>query len=311
MLHADRGESDGESDVGRMTASLDRRAVLVALASLLGGCAAPGAMSMRGGPQVGAGGYFPGYGPITDDGHAIPELDASEVDPDRLRRQVPFNGPYRPGTIVVDIPARRLYHVEPGGMAMRYTVGVGRQEALNFRGSAVIGRKAEWPRWTPTPWMMKTMPRYAAYAGGMAGGLGNPLGARALYLYRGNKDTYFRLHGTNEPETIGTAVSSGCIRLFNHDIIDLYNRVSVGTPVVVLQEPGPVAELQEPEPAAAAAQGPAMGAPEPDGSYGPGHYGYGPGPYGGYPDAGPYYDGGPPRPSGPWAGSPGPDGWQY
>ncbi len=293
-----------------MTAMLDRRAVLTALGSLLalGGCAAPGAMSMRGSPR--GGGYLPGYGPIVDDGHEIPGVDASTVNPDLLRRQVPFGGPYRPGTIVVDIPARRLYLVEPGGMAMRYTVGVGRQEALNFRGSAVIGRKAEWPRWTPTHWMIKTMPRYAAYAGGMAGGLGNPLGARALYLYRGDKDTYFRLHGTNEPETIGTAVSSGCIRLFNHDIIDLYNRVPVGTPVVVLQEPGPVAELQAPEPAEAAGAQPgsAMGAPQPDGSYGPGPYGYNPGPYGGGPDPGPYYDAGP---SGPWPGSPGPDGWQY
>ncbi len=293
-----------------MTAMLDRRAALAALGSLLAlvGCAAPGAMSMRGSP--GGGGYLPGYGSIVDDGHEIPGVDASTVNPDLLRRQVPFSGPYRPGTIVVDIPARRLYLVEPGGMAMRYTVGVGRQEALNFRGSAVIGRKAEWPRWTPTSWMIKTMPRYAAYAGGMAGGLGNPLGARALYLYRGDKDTYFRLHGTNEPETIGTAVSSGCIRLFNHDIIDLYNRVPVGTPVVVLQEPGPVAELQAPEPAetAGAQPGPAMGAPQPDGSYGPGPYGYDPGPYGGGPDPGSTYDAGP---SGPWPGSPGPDGWQY
>jgi lipoprotein-anchoring transpeptidase ErfK/SrfK len=118
---------------------------------------------------------------------------------------------------------------------MRYAVGVGRTEALDFHGSAVIGRKAEWPRWIPTPWMMQTMPRYRAYAGGMDGGLGNPLGARALYLYRDGRDTYFRLHGTNEPDTIGQPVSSGCIRLFNQDIIDLYNRAPVGTPVVVLQ----------------------------------------------------------------------------
>jgi lipoprotein-anchoring transpeptidase ErfK/SrfK len=117
-------------------------------------------------------------------------------------------------------------------------VGVGREEALNFRGSAVIGRKAEWPRWSPTEAMIHRMPIYAHYAGGLPGGLGNPLGARALYLYRGNQDTYFRLHGTNEPETIGEKVSSGCIRLFNHDIIDLYDRVPVGASVVVLQEAG-------------------------------------------------------------------------
>ena len=137
---------------------------------------------------------------------------------------------------MVNVAERRLYLVQSGGMAIRYTVGVGREEALNFRGSAVIGRKAEWPHWTPTGDMIRRMPIYAHYVNGLPGGIGNPLGARALYLYRGNQDTYFRLHGTNEPDTIGTKVSSGCIRLFNHDIIDLYNRVPVGAPVIVLQE---------------------------------------------------------------------------
>jgi len=295
-----------------MKATVDRRAVLAALASLLSGCAAQRAYYPPGGPQVAAAGYFPGYGPIEDDGHQIPGLDASTVDPDRLRRQVPFAGPYRPGTIVVDVADRRLYLVQPGGMAIRYTVGVGREEALNFRGSAVIGRKAEWPHWTPTQWMIKTMPRYAAYAGGMAGGIGNPLGARALYLYRGKQDTYFRLHGTNEPETIGTAVSSGCIRLFNHDIIDLYNRVPVGAPVVVLQEPGALADLQERGPATFAegpGASPSPAGPAPDVAYGPGPYG-GPGPYAApCPEAGPYFDDAGPPPVGPW-GPAGPYGWQ-
>ncbi len=116
---------------------------------------------------------------------------------------------------------------------MRYAVGVGREEALNFRGSAVVGRKAEWPSWTPTANMMVHIPRYREYAGGMPGGVDNPLGARALYLYRGARDTHFRLHGTNDPATIGHAVSSGCIRLFNDDIVDLYGRVPIGTPVIV------------------------------------------------------------------------------
>src|SRR5262249_206171 len=96
--------------------------------------------------------------------------------------------------------------------------------------------KAEWPHWAPTSDMIHRMPIYADYVNGLPGGIGNPLGARALYLYRGNQDTDFRLHGTNEPDTIGTKVSSGCIRLFNHHIIDLKNRVPVGTEVVVLQE---------------------------------------------------------------------------
>jgi lipoprotein-anchoring transpeptidase ErfK/SrfK len=165
----------------------------------------------------------------------VAPLDFATVDPSLLRQEVSYRAPYRPGTVVVNIRERRLYLVEPGGRALRYAVGVGRSEALNFRGSAVIGRKEAWPRWTPTANMMRAIPQYRAYAGGMDGGIENPLGARALYLYRGGADTNFRLHGTNEPESIGRAVSSGCIRLFNQDIIDLYNRVPVGTPVVVQQ----------------------------------------------------------------------------
>jgi len=220
-----------------MTARVDRRSVLAGIAVLLGGCANPR------GTLIG-GGFFPlgnpalatAYGPILDHGHEIPGLDLTRIDPSLLRQQVAFAGPYRPGTIVVNIAERRLYLLEPGGVATRYAVGVGREEALNFRGSAVIGRKAEWPHWSPTADMIRRMPIYAHYVNGLPGGIGNPLGARALYLYRGNQDTDFRLHGTNEPDTIGTKVSSGCIRLFNQDIIDLYNRVPVGTPVVVLQE---------------------------------------------------------------------------
>ena len=269
-----------------MTDRLDRRAFVVALGSLLAGCAAPRGTIAPGAPRWSANpALFAAYGPIEDDGHAIPALDPTTVDPDHLRQQVPFAGRYRPGTIVVDIPERRLYLVQPGGMAMRYTVGVGREEALNFRGSAVIGRKAEWPRWTPTATMMATMPRYRAYAGGMAGGIGNPLGARALYLYRDGRDTYFRLHGTNEPDTIGTKVSSGCIRLFNHDIIDLYARVPVGAPVVVLQGAEDMAEAPPPS---GATYGPAPDADEPTAPYAPyydpdQYYGY---PYGGPPGAG-------------------------
>ena len=221
-----------------MTTVVDRRSVLAGIAVLLGGCAT------QCGTFVGAA-FFPigradlaAYGPIFDHGHEIPALDLTRIDPGVLRQQVAFAGPYRPGTIVVNIGERRLYFVQPGGVAMRYAVGVGREEALNFRGSAVIGRKAEWPHWTPTADMIRRMPIYAHYASGLPGGINNPLGARALYLYRGNQDTDFRLHGTIEPETIGTKVSSGCIRLFNHDIIDLYNRVPVGAPVVVLQEGG-------------------------------------------------------------------------
>jgi lipoprotein-anchoring transpeptidase ErfK/SrfK len=193
--------------------TLSRRAVVAGLPLLLAGCSG-------------------GYRSITGELYSVPFVS---MHPDLMRQEVAYGAPYRTGTVVVNIRERRLYLVQAGGRALRYAVGVGRAEARNFHGSAVIGRKEPWPSWTPTANMMRAMPHYRAYASGMAGGTENPLGARALYLYRDGEDTYFRLHGTNEPDTIGTAVSSGCIRLVNQDIIDLYNRVPVGAPVVVLQ----------------------------------------------------------------------------
>jgi lipoprotein-anchoring transpeptidase ErfK/SrfK len=152
----------------------------------------------------------------------------------RFRRQrVRYEGTERPGTIVVDISERYLYAVEDNGWATRYGVAVG-EEGLTFKGKATIGDKAQWPSWTPTARMIRRKPRLAQYAGGVPGGENNPLGARALYLYQGGRDTMFRLHGTNEPWLIGSAVSNGCIRLTNDDIIDLYDRTSVGTTVLVI-----------------------------------------------------------------------------
>ncbi len=130
---------------------------------------------------------------------------------------------------------RRLYYVLGDGRAMRYGIGVGR-EGYALSGSATIGRKAEWPSWTPTPNMIRRDPdRNLRYAGGLPGGLNNPLGARAIYLYRDGRDTMFRIHGTNQPQSIGLAMSSGCVRMLNHDVIDLYDRVTTGSRVVVLQ----------------------------------------------------------------------------
>jgi lipoprotein-anchoring transpeptidase ErfK/SrfK len=175
------------------------------------------------------------YGGYSDSGFGLRPVDVTTVDQSLLRTEVAWHGKDKPGSIVVNVPERHLYLVETGGRAIRYGIGVGRTEGTNFRGSAVIGRKEKWPHWTPTANMMAAMPVYRHYAGGMDGGPDNPLGARALYLYRDGKDTFFRLHGTSEPESIGQAVSSGCIRLFNQDIIDLYNRVPVGTHVTVVQ----------------------------------------------------------------------------
>ena len=134
-----------------------------------------------------------------------------------------------PGTILVDTDARYLYYVLPEGKAIRYGVTVG-EEALVWSGVAKVGRLAEWPSWTPTPEIKQRMhvPNY------VSPGPQNPMGARALYLFEGNKDTLYRIHGTNQPEYIGHAISSGCIRMTNEDVIDLYNRVKMGSIVVVL-----------------------------------------------------------------------------
>lgn len=157
----------------------------------------------------------------------------SRIEPRYRRQRVRYDGSEAPGTIIVDTTQRYLYFIEDGGWAVRYGVGVG-EEGRTLKGRAIIGRKAEWPSWTPTASMIRRKPQYAQYAGGVSGGLHNPLDAAALYLYRGGADTMFRLHGTNEPWTIGQAVSSGCVRLTNDDIVDLYARTPVGTNVLLI-----------------------------------------------------------------------------
>ena len=142
------------------------------------------------------------------------------------RQEVDYSGREAPGTIVIDTPQKFLFLVEPGGRAIRYGVGVGRP-GFEWSGVKSITRKAEWPGWTPPPQMMLRRPDLPAH---MDGGPDNPLGARALYL----GSSLYRIHGTNEPETIGRDVSSGCIRMMNEDVIDLYNRVRVGTKVIVI-----------------------------------------------------------------------------
>ena len=158
---------------------------------------------------------------------ATPTLQPSYALPEKFRRhEVTYRGPYQPGTIVVDTAHKFLYLVQPGGTALRYGVGVGR-EGFAWHGTETIAAKREWPGWTPPAAMLKrepTLPRH------MDGGPGNPLGARALYL----GDSLYRIHGSNQPWSIGHAVSSGCIRMLNRAVIDLYNRVKVGTKVVVL-----------------------------------------------------------------------------
>ena len=156
---------------------------------------------------------------------------AQATIPESYRRHiVDYSRKEAPGTILVDTDARFLYYVLPGGKAIRYGVAVG-EEALAFSGVAVVGRMSEWPDWIPT---REIQARLGPYPARVPGGAANPLGARALYLYENNKDTLYRIHGTNQPEYIGQAISSGCIRMTNEDVIDLFGRVKPGATVIVL-----------------------------------------------------------------------------
>lgn len=202
--------------------SLSRRGFVLGVSALLAGCASSG-------PD-----HRANYAAIPAEKFPLPAMPIDKIDPELCRQQVSYASSYSPGTIVVDTPARRLYYILGDNQAMRYGVGVGR-EGLAFAGGAYVGRKAEWPSWTPTENMQRREERYRKLAGGMPGGPNNPLGARAIYLYRGGNDTHFRIHGTNQPQSIGLAMSSGCIRMLNHDVIDLYERVAPGAQVVVIQ----------------------------------------------------------------------------
>jgi lipoprotein-anchoring transpeptidase ErfK/SrfK len=168
-------------------------------------------------------------GVMEDKPYNVPLVDRRRMRPELARQTVAYNGPEKPGSLVVDIDDRFLYFVQPGGQAVRYGVGVGRQ-GFSWRGTAYVGRKGVWPAWSPTATMVSLKPDLPRYR---EAGLDNPLGARALYLYQNGKDTLFRIHGTNEPWSIGEQVSSGCVRMLNEDIVDLYNRVPAGATVYV------------------------------------------------------------------------------
>ncbi|HEX2724417.1 MAG TPA: L,D-transpeptidase [Beijerinckiaceae bacterium] len=172
-------------------------------------------------------GWYVGY---REDGkHDIPIVDQTRLKPQFRRQTVAWTGGQAPGTIIADIDARFLYLVQGGNTAIRYGIGVGRQ-GFSWRGTAIVGRKGVWPDWSPTTTMVSLKPDLPRH---MKGGVDNPLGARALYLYQDGQDTLFRIHGTNEPWTIGSRVSSGCVRMLNEDVADLYERVPVGTTVLV------------------------------------------------------------------------------
>lgn len=196
-----------------------------AFAATLAACGAP--------PPPAAPPEVPGYGTVEDGGFTIAAVPESYVPEENRRATVAYAGPEKPGTIVIDPTVKYLYLVTAEGQADRYRIAVG-AEGRGLRSTTYVGRKAEWPYWTPTANMVRTQPeKYAALAGGMGPGPDNPLGARALYLYRNGKDTMFRIHGTGDYTSIGNATSAGCIRLYNQDILDLYTKVPVSTTVKV------------------------------------------------------------------------------
>lgn len=207
-----------------------------AASAVLSGCTTPAAdvQAQPAAPQPNTF-YANMYRAMPEERFPIPAVNLNRVDERFYRQQVADPTGERPGTVVVDTRSYYLYLVQPGGQAMRYGVGLGRQ-GFTWSGSGVIQYKREWPRWTPPAEMIARQPeleRYSAANGGQAPGLDNPLGARALYIFQDGRDTLYRLHGTPEFWTIGQAVSSGCVRLNNQDIIDLYSRVSTPSAIVV------------------------------------------------------------------------------
>jgi lipoprotein-anchoring transpeptidase ErfK/SrfK len=227
--------------------SLDRRAVLTGgvsvVAGALSGCVgSPGPVATAPPPVPSGDGEANAgiYGPVNNEPFPVPGVDLSKINPAFLRTRVAYASSEPPGTIVIDPAGHYLFEILDGGRANRYGIGVGR-EGFGWSGVAEIRTKQAWPDWYPPKEMIQRQPELRKELTELQGGLGmrggprNPLGARALYLWQNNKDTLYRIHGTVEPQTIGTNVSSGCIRMVNQDVIDLYDRVVLGTRVVVLR----------------------------------------------------------------------------
>ena len=216
---------------------LDRRLFLLGAMATVAGCS-QSTQHVRTHPlQVGKKASFSAlYGARPSERFPIPAVQKGKLKRRFQRQRVRYRTKEKPGTVIVDTRRFYLYHVEKGGTAMRYGVGLGRA-GFAWSGRAKIAWKRKWPTWTPPAEMIKRQPelaRWSAARGGMPPGLRNPLGARALYIFQDGKDTLYRLHGTPEVSSIGRAVSSGCVRLVNQDIIDLYARVRPGSSIVVI-----------------------------------------------------------------------------
>lgn len=229
---AGTGNMDKIAPLGRRADLLDRRSFLIGSAAGLGalglaGCATSSdrVMSYAEAEKV--------YGAVPEEKFPIPAVDVSKVDPKYFRRTVRFDSKEEPGTIIVDPSNYYVYRIEGEGTATRYGANVGRAGFL-WNGDAYVGRKAEWPIWTPPREMILRQPEAAKYARGMPGGLDNPLGARTLYLYQNGVYTLYTIYASSIPESIGSGVTSGCVGLLSQDMIDLYDRTPVKTKVIVL-----------------------------------------------------------------------------
>jgi lipoprotein-anchoring transpeptidase ErfK/SrfK len=215
---------------GAKTGRLDRRSfVLGSVASLgalgLAGCNTTDGISSAEAARM--------YAAVPEEKFPIPAVDVAKVNPKFFRRTVAYDSKEAPGTIIVDPSNYYVYRIEGEGLATRYGANVGREGFL-WSGNAYVGRKAEWPVWTPPKEMIKRQPEAAKYAGGMPGGLDNPLGARTLYLYQNGAYTLYTIYSTIDPESIGSGVTSGCTGLLTQDMLHLYEQTPVKTKVVVL-----------------------------------------------------------------------------
>lgn len=228
-----------------LSATPSRRAVLAGLASVgalaLAGCSTTGSTRSTVATAEPASRVVPPeilamYGPLPDEDFPIPAAPIHLLDPVYWRQEVDNVTGEKPGTVVVDTANRFLYWTMPEGRAMRYGVGIGRA-GFEWNGRAHIAYKRKWPTWTPPSEMIDRQPEIEKYRHGQPPGLDNALGPRALYIHQGNKDTLYRVHGNMDVHSIGKAVSSGCVRLLFQDVIDLYERVPNGSPIVVLADP--------------------------------------------------------------------------
>lgn len=218
-----------DTDSAGQTMAMSRRAFLVGSAALgalaLAGCSGMAGLSSAEAERI--------YGPLPNERFPVPAVNLAKVDPKYLRRTVRYPSNEAVGTLIVDPAHYYVYRIEGDGLAIRYGANVGRAGFV-WSGEAYIGRKAEWPVWTPPKEMIARQPEAAPYANGMPPGLNNPLGARTLYLYQNGAYTLFTIYSTIMPETIGRGISSGCVGLLTQDMVDLYAKTPVNTKVIVL-----------------------------------------------------------------------------